>query len=493
MRAEQLSDAMDYLSEELIREAEEARSRTIRRRPAWQRWGALAACLAVAVFAATRFEPPYRDMPGQVSQPGQPPQSSQVPSPGSQGPSQPLPSITIKDMGMGGFGFEGYLAYDISELGSGVNPWTEEETVELLPVYQNPLSYDERYRASGANPRRMKALLLDTAQKLGIDTQNTPITDNTPDEATQKAITEKLAAVGEEVPEGYFDPTTLIMEADGIKIEVDQTLTALIKFDPPVKLPEEYNFTYSATSSEMRKAAAWLQENYWGLLSGMSKPRLDQGMADRNIYGERSFNVEYFDGSGSLEEQIVNYNFNRVAFYNDDEGELFLARVYAPDLSNKLGEYPIITVEEAKELLLAGNYATSVPYDLPKAEEIAKVELVYRTSSYEAVWLPYYRFLVELPEEYRPEDKSLRDYGAYYVPAVDGRYITNMPTYDGSFNGGGTAVKKPDPSSGEDPSDEPLDENFESTEGGEPAPEPAPPIDESAKRAMEGVVVPGQK
>lgn len=481
MRAEQLSDAMDYLSEELIQEAEEARSRTVRRRPAWQRWGALAACLAVGVFAATRL------FPAAPARPGDPP------APGSDGPSQPLPLITIQDMGVGGFGFEGYMAYDISELGSGVNPWTEEKTVEFLPVYENPISYDEQYRVSGADPEKMKALLLDVAGKLGIDAQNTPITDNTPDEATQKAIAEKLAAVGEEVPEGYFDPTTLIMESDGIKIEVDQTLTARIDFDPPVKLPEEYNFTYSATKEEMAEAASWLSQKYSGLLSGMAEPVLDQGMADRNIYGERSFNVEYFDSAGSLEEQIVSYNFNRVAFYNDDEGKLFLARVYAPDLSNKLGEYPIITVEEARELLLAGSYATSVPYDLPGEEEIAKVELVYRTSSYEAVWLPYYRFLVDLPEEYRPQDKSLRDYGAYYVPAVDGRYITNMPTYDGSFNGGGTAVKKPDPSSGEDPGGEPLDENFESAEGGEPAPEPTPPIDESAKRAMEGVIVPGQK
>ena len=218
----------------------------------------------------------------------------------------------------------------------------------------------------------------------------------------------------------------------------------------------------------------------------MAEPVLDQGMADRNIYGERSFDVEYFDGGGSLKQQIINYNFNRVAFYNDDDGKLFLARVYAPDLSQVMGNYPIITVEEAKELLLAGNYASSVPYDLPKAEEIAGVELVYRTGSHEAVWLPYYRFLVDLPEEYRPADKTLRDYGAYYVPAVDGRYITNMPTYDGSFNGGGTAVKKPDA-----PPEE--EEGTESAHIGEDPGEPPPPMEESQDRSMEGVVVPGQK
>ena len=485
MRTEQLSDAMEYLDEELIREAEEARSRVVRRRPAWQRWGALAACLAVAVFAVTRVFPTAPTQPGATCPPPPPdPPASQ------EDPGKPffeeLPLITIESMAVGAMGYEGYLAYDISELGSGANPWTQEETVESLPVYKNPLSYDEMYRVSGADQDKMKALLLDVAGKLGLDTQTTPVTDNAPTEDYKKAITEKLAAVGEEVPEGYFDPTTLIMEADGVKIEVDPTLTALITFDPPVELPKGYNFSYSATSLEMRKSAAWLLENYWGLLSGMSKPTLDQGMADRNIYGERSFDVEYFDGGGSLKQQIINYNFNRVAFYNDDEGKLFLARVYAPDLSQVMGNYPIITVEEAKELLLAGNYASSVPYDLPKAEEIAGVELVYRTSSHEAVWLPYYRFLVDLPEEYRPADKTLRDYGAYYVPAVDGRYITNMPTYDGSFNGGGTAVKKPDA-----PPEE--EEGTESAHIGEDPGEPTPPMEESQDRSMEGVVVPGQK
>ena len=114
------------------------------------------------------------------------------------------------------------------------------------------------------------------------------------------------------------------------------------------------------------------------------------------------------------------------------------------------------------------------------------MELVYRTGSHEAVWLPYYRFLVDLPEEYRPADKTLRDYGAYYVPAVDGRYITNMPTYDGSFNGGGTAVKKPDA-----PPEE--EEGTESAHIGEDPGEPTPPMEESQDRSMEGVVVPGQK
>ena len=60
------------------------------------------------------------------------------------------------------------------------------------------------------------------------------------------------------------------------------------------------------------------------------------------------------------------------------------------------------------------------------------MELVYRTSGHDTVFLPYYRFYVELPEMKRED--GLKDYGAYYVPAVQSQYLTNLPVYHGEFN-----------------------------------------------------------
>lgn len=83
-------------------------------------------------------------------------------------------------------------------------------------------------------------------------------------------------------------------------------------------------------------------------------------------------------------------------------------------------------------MLLEGKYLTSSPYDLPGREYVAKVELAYRGSR---VRIPYYRFLVELPEENEacglPE--GLKTFGAYYVPAVEGKYLDGVP-YDVPFN-----------------------------------------------------------
>ncbi len=96
--------------------------------------------------------------------------------------------------------------------------------------------------------------------------------------------------------------------------------------------------------------------------------------------------------------------------------ELSLASLDQTDLSQKMGNYPIITSKDAKNLLLNGNYITSVPYQLPGEKFVAKTELIYRTGTNEKYFMPYYRFYVELPEE---ERDGLKTYGAYYVPAVE--------------------------------------------------------------------------
>lgn len=69
---------------------------------------------------------------------------------------------------------------------------------------------------------------------------------------------------------------------------------------------------------------------------------------------------------------------------------------------------------------------------MPGKEYIKKAELIYRVDVRSEYYIPYYRFYIELPEAER--DGGMKTYGAYYVPAVEGKYIENMPLWDGSFN-----------------------------------------------------------
>lgn len=181
----------------------------------------------------------------------------------------------------------------------------------------------------------------------------------------------------------------------------------------------------------MAAAAEYLKTEYKDFI-GFENPQVNIHGGGYNIYARQMYYIEFFDAGGNDTEQIINYNFNRAAFYCDDEGNLTMARIYQPDLSKKVGDYPIISLAQAGEMLSKGNYLTSVPYEMPGPEYVRKVELIYRRGELEEYYMPYYRFYAELPEEER--ENGLKDYGAYYVPAVESTYISNMPTWDGSFN-----------------------------------------------------------
>ena len=83
-------------------------------------------------------------------------------------------------------------------------------------------------------------------------------------------------------------------------------------------------------------------------------------------------------------------------------------------------------------MLSKGNHLTTVPYEMPGLEYIRKVELVYRSETYDTYFMPYYCFYVELPEQ--EGENGLKTYGTYYVPAVKSDYISNIPTSAGNFN-----------------------------------------------------------
>lgn len=403
MKNERLLESIGEISEHYIAEASPTAS--AQRKRFWIKWGAFAAFLAFAAFTAVKMVPAAPVKPG--------------PEPGE------LPMLTLTENSGESMGFEGYMAYDISEIVSN-NPWAETAKISTLPVYKSQLTYDKNYQILNPDFDQMKALLLDVADRLGMDANKLEITGDTPG-----------------VP-GEFTQSALIAQDNGIKITVDPRLTAEISFNPAISLPDKYTFTHYASYKQFAGAAKYLQRQYKDFI-GMKHPKLNIYGGDYSIFSgddikirgtqhAQNYHIEFYDGSGDKTSQIINYNFNRVAFYCNDQGRLFLARVFQPDLSGKVGDYPIITVDAAKELLKNGSYITTVPAALPGLESVAKVELVYRIGQY---FMPYYRFYVELPDlegHTRQEELGLKTYGAYYVPAVEGAYISNMPVWDGGFN-----------------------------------------------------------
>lgn len=406
MKREDISDAMAHIGDDLIEEADAVRGTGDVRRNHWKGWAALAACAGVVLFGVVRWgSSPAEPAPTSAVETTAPLESTapvetspptDTPVPTVDG----LPMLTI-ELGETGMGFEGYMAYDISELVSG-NPWTEEAGLTTLPVYANPLE---------------------------LDAYGQPVEDRDAMEAALREVADRLGMEGAEIEE--TDWGTLVIRGEGLTLDVSSTLPVTLEFEPTHALPEGYNFGYHAPHDAMAAAGGYLMET-WAALLDMETPTLSLWGGDYNIYREQGYQIEVYEGAGDLTEQLVGYHFRRVAFYPDEEGRLWMVRFYLADLSQKLGDYPIITVDEAETLLGEGRYITSVPYELPGLEYVEKVELVYRNGTLEGCWMPYYRFYVRLPEE--AEEDGLQTFGAYYVPAVEGRFLTNLPVWDGSFD-----------------------------------------------------------
>ena len=491
MKKEQISDSLNMLDDAIIEETDRIRNQKKKQGKSWRTWAATAACLALLAYAGTRILPqlspdippdlpvtpvepsniptqtlaPHTPTPGDFSEiqgsstgeatpflqataspadvsnpptqaPESPTESPDHPQ-SAENPQQNLPLLSISENISDAMGYEGYLAYDVSELVNG-NPWNETMELSSLPVYENRLALGSRYIASGmeydnVDFDEVRDFLLEIAGRLELNTSSLVITDNAPDETTRQKLLEKLNG---EVPEGYFNPTALMIQTDGMKIEVDQTLNAKISFDPPIALPDEYNFNHHAPYEDYIKVAEYLKKEYSQLI-GMDDPQINISGGDYNIYFQQSYDIYFYDAGGDDIEQIINYNFYTIRFCCDDDGKLFLIWIYHPDLSLKVGDYPIITVDEAERLLSAGNYITTVPYEMPGINYVKKVELIYRTSSWEQYFMPYYRFYVEVPDADMPvgaSKRGIKTYGAYYVPAVEGRYLTDMPVWNGQFN-----------------------------------------------------------
>lgn len=473
MNARQLSDALNLLDDNLLNETRNA----LKRRPLRARRFALlaaAACLCLAVLAAAPVlsgrlpaAPPGSGddaaLPS-VSAPAPASGSSAAPPaeslpPSASGPSAGVsaredldpayiasvlnaavaphgaadPSLPTIPAGAGrsagGMGFEGYLAYDISELENG-GPWRLGDVVDTLPVYRNPLTYDEFHIAQGVDFDKMRALLLEAAAGLGLDPAQLEINDNAPSEAEQAAMREKFESVGEEVPEGYFDPTSLTAKADGVELEIDADLVLTVCFEPTRPLPEGCALSPGASRAAVEAAGKAVLAQY-GALIGYEAPTVALDAGDRNIYGEQTYDLHIYDASDDAARRLENYWLDYWNFYADDSGGLWLARRWLSDRSEKLGDYPIIAPAEAWRLLQNGNYLTTVPEGVPEGAAPARVDLVYRHESSAQVFMPYYRFLIELPDMARD---GLKNYGAYYVPAVQSEYLDGLPVWDGSFN-----------------------------------------------------------
>ncbi|MCI6560530.1 MAG: hypothetical protein PUB66_05755 [Oscillospiraceae bacterium] len=293
----------------------------------------------------------------------------------------------------GDMGFEGLMAYDISEL-DVPNPCSPEDVPQALPVYRN-LSYETDYLTS------------DTVKEIA--------------ENTAAALDKTITGNESEYEFKCDDSTSIKVYGNGM---------IGIFFGKAVAVPPEYKFTHGETSpAEAEKILSYFSEQYAELLQ-YDEP-VCYSFADRSYSGEEIRSYYVYNKSEDTVSDILNFSFYDARFCPDDSGDLmciWLTNSYCS--SEYAGDYPVITADEAAELLLSGSYYSSVPADYLSggtisAEDIARTDLIYRTGR-EKYYQPYYRFYVELDSEALNMADNLKNFGIFYVPAIESEYLSDF-------------------------------------------------------------------
>lgn len=382
MKTKKLLFLLGDIDDKYIIEADEKVKK--QKKPLLIKVTALAACLAVVIFGITAI---YSH--------------------------SELPKLTLIERN-DALGFEGFFAHNIDELKNN-NPWTENSRLKTLPVYNNAFyKYTTDYIVTAPDAEKMREHIIKTAESLFIDISECPIIET-------------------KTPDGV-ETESYRIEDENYTIEVNSWLQVNIYLKKTDVLPDGYTLHYNAEYEELYKTAELLKNEYKELL-GMKNPAIDISLGDYTVDGDRLWYVSFYENSSDLSEAIINYNFSRINFYGDDNGELCQISFSCADKEEKLGDYPVIDTKEALELLVDGKYVTSVPEKFPGRDCVKKVELVYRNTNRDNIFMPYYKFYVQVDiTNASSSELGLVDFGIYYVPAVEGRYIENMPQWDGSFN-----------------------------------------------------------
>lgn len=389
MNPEILSCALGEIDLKYVDEAANyRRARVRRKRRSFVKVFAAAACLVLAVYAAAQFA-----LEGSPAAPTADPN---------------LPKIELGDNMFDGAGAFNMYAPDFSEYPTG-NPWSEDMGLATLPVYANAVhhaSYEQNRVPLNADREAMYALLDNLIAALGYDEGGFEVTESY--ENTMPGM-----------EEGVDYLSSITAEGDEAYISVGADMVASISFKTPVELPVDFD----STSPEKCAAAGESVSQLFANLLGFENPRVAVSGGDVDYNGGRSYSVCVYDAGEDDTGTVVNYNLQSAELYPSEDGGLGGILLYRRDLSQKVGDYPLISVDEARELLLNGGELPDTLETL-SGDDIVGVELIYQANEYDEYFAPYYRFWLRVENESVIEAlDGLAAFTWYYVPAIEPQYI----------------------------------------------------------------------
>lgn len=305
---------------------------------------------------------------------------------------------------LGGMGFEGYELYEASELIHN-NPYDADKGTKTLPVYQN-LNISGRFGMDeiARYPRKEEIEILEyyasvmNIKEYQIDELegSTVLISDLCD-----LYIDSKDGIMIEFSEKAIDDNMLIYTENDTKKDVEKRIKLLIE-QPKIKGIFDF------------------QEAIIDVKKGYNLSEVEQSY-------KPSWNIKVSDGKGSQTNKLVHNQLNAISIWASEDGYLSTITIEFKNTKQKIGNYPIISLEEAKQQLIKGHYITS-SWSLGDIEQISYIEMIYFKKKNLDFFIPFYKFYMPLKNQDMiiKHDDKLVTYVAYYVPAIHSDYLDGI-------------------------------------------------------------------
>ncbi|MEG0469293.1 MAG: hypothetical protein RR531_06100 [Longicatena sp.] len=313
-----------------------------------------------------------------------------------------LPKIAITQNNVVGFGFAGVMLPDASYFGKG-NPILDYSN-KTLPVYRNGYLTDGRDTIlKGAMKEEQIDKIIEDYRKIF--------------HFSEKA--EKIMRFDNFVEAHYKEGNINVNHRGEAEISIKKEQL------------KDKNLDFTASNQEEAEKVALRFANYFKEELGLTNPKPNISCRFDNTR-EQKWNYSIYDEKKTIEDTIFSYSFRKVGF---DYSETYINVIISfTPVEEKLGDYPIISIDKARSLFMEGQYISN---SLPPAQgaDIAFMEIVYLDDPTFEYLSPYYKVYAEMEDGLIIPIEGMKDYGIYYIPAISSEYLDiRLPDTSLTFN-----------------------------------------------------------
>ena len=284
-------------------------------------------------------------------------------------------------------------------------PYDESMPLESMPVFKRKYYIDrDTLQYVSYDTAAMKRQLAEYLNMLGTDPNTVSIKlENYLGEPVEKI--DAADSIGR-----------MYAETDRFTINVYADLDGIVTFKEPISLPSEYDLSTRAPYEDTQKAADYITDNHSSWL-GFEDTRVNLEKVDYEIEGRQFYNITFYEGKSDYKENLVSSNTGKVVIYINENGQIDAIRYCPENALENVGEYPLISPEEASKQAEAEG-----------AEDIQKIFLGYnREMAGDEYMLPCY-FVVS--EYHRPDSPEYfpgqKEFITYCIPAVTSEYLKRV-------------------------------------------------------------------